>query len=130
LITLHLNKYRDFKVGEVVHLKITKYIPGVWRLEADDVTPLPGAEPTGYACHMCGIVEAAKPDGSLPDGWVEKEIQEGSFFVCSEVFCQQEPFCRVCGCTDEHACETDDGPCHWVEDDLCSACVGTCTLGV
>ncbi len=33
--------------------------------------------------------------------------------------------CRVCGCTEANACP-DDGsgnPCHWVEDDLCSACV-------
>jgi hypothetical protein len=29
--------------------------------------------------------------------------------------------CRVCGCTDNTPCE---GGCHWVEDDLCSACVG------
>ncbi len=29
--------------------------------------------------------------------------------------------CRVCGCTDDHACE---GGCSWVEEDLCSACVG------
>lgn len=27
--------------------------------------------------------------------------------------------CRVCGCTDENACE---GGCWWVEDDLCSSC--------
>jgi hypothetical protein len=27
--------------------------------------------------------------------------------------------CRVCGCTDDHAC---DGGCEWVEPDLCSAC--------
>lgn len=33
--------------------------------------------------------------------------------------------CRVCGCTDVHACIGDDGvPCHWVEDDLCSNCAG------
>lgn len=25
--------------------------------------------------------------------------------------------CRVCGCTDQEACE---GPCYWVEPDLCS----------
>ncbi len=30
--------------------------------------------------------------------------------------------CRICGCDDEHACETLVGPCHWVEPDLCSAC--------
>ena len=28
--------------------------------------------------------------------------------------------CRVCGCTDNHACEMG---CAWVEVDLCSACV-------
>lgn len=27
--------------------------------------------------------------------------------------------CRVCGCTDDHACE---GGCYWVEPDLCSRC--------
>lgn len=27
--------------------------------------------------------------------------------------------CRVCGCTDDHACP---GGCYWVEYDLCSAC--------
>ena len=31
--------------------------------------------------------------------------------------------CRVCGCDDEHACATIEGPCTWVEPDLCSACV-------
>lgn len=35
--------------------------------------------------------------------------------------------CRVCGCTD-HDCrgciERTGEPCHWVEADLCSACVG------
>ncbi len=30
--------------------------------------------------------------------------------------------CRVCGCTEEKACQTAGGPCHWVEEDLCSAC--------
>lgn len=30
--------------------------------------------------------------------------------------------CRICGCTDDHACMTDEGPCYWIEDGLCSAC--------
>jgi hypothetical protein len=33
--------------------------------------------------------------------------------------------CRICGCTDDdcHQCIEKTGePCHWVEDDLCSAC--------
>lgn len=32
--------------------------------------------------------------------------------------------CRICGCTDLRACVSETGPCHWVEPDLCSACVG------
>ena len=32
--------------------------------------------------------------------------------------------CRSCGCTDDRACINDGGvPCHWVDYDLCSACV-------
>ena len=31
--------------------------------------------------------------------------------------------CRECGCDHTHACvDPVDGPCHWVEPDLCSAC--------
>jgi hypothetical protein len=36
--------------------------------------------------------------------------------------------CRGCGCTDDHACIADDGPCSWVLFDIesasgiCSAC--------
>jgi len=32
--------------------------------------------------------------------------------------------CRVCGCTDQQGCVVDGLPCHWVADDLCSACAG------
>ena len=30
--------------------------------------------------------------------------------------------CRICGCVDERACVTSEGPCSWMEPDLCSAC--------
>ena len=30
--------------------------------------------------------------------------------------------CKICGCTDEEACMTDEGPCSWVIPGLCSAC--------
>jgi hypothetical protein len=30
--------------------------------------------------------------------------------------------CRVCGCTDQFGCSPPRGPCHWVEQDLCSVC--------
>jgi len=125
MITLELNKAHEFKVGEVINLKIVAIEErgqGRWCLKAEDVTPLPGAEPDGYGCHICGIIEEAKPDGSLPEGWTEKKYEEGSCFVCADEGCQEEPICRICGCTREHACETEEGACHWVEPDLCSAC--------
>ena len=31
--------------------------------------------------------------------------------------------CRECGCTEDNACIVNSVPCHWVADDLCSACV-------
>lgn len=44
-----------------------------------------------------------------------------------EVAGLEVPACRVCGCTNNQACVTDDGPCHWVEPDLCSAPI--CVIG-
>jgi hypothetical protein len=38
--------------------------------------------------------------------------------------------CRVCGCTEDNACVTDDGPCFWVEEDLCSACASKSEEGL
>jgi len=32
---------------------------------------------------------------------------------------EKEGKCRICGCTDNHACPEG---CFWVEDDLCSEC--------
>ncbi len=38
-------------------------------------------------------------------------------------FCSEGRRCRDCGCTEETPCVTGGVPCHWVERDLCSACV-------
>lgn len=38
--------------------------------------------------------------------------------------------CRVCGCTADRACVDDDGPCWWVERDLCSACATPAQIAV
>jgi len=123
MITLELDKVHVFKPGEVVHLKVVSIYetsPGKWRLQVKDVTPLPGAEPTGYGCHGCGLIAEAVGDGGLPEKWVEKKFPTRTFFLCSE--CQRDvQICRVCGCSQEDACE---GGCSWVEKDLCSSCVG------
>ena len=42
---------------------------------------------------------------------------QGLFNVADEAL----RVCRVCGCSEFNACE---GGCYWVEEDLCSACVG------
>lgn len=34
-------------------------------------------------------------------------------------------YCRVCGCSQFNACEDAAGPCGWIEEDLCSRCVGS-----
>lgn len=128
MITLQFTtrKFQELKPGDRLHLRISKVentSPGRWKLTVDDVTPLPGAEPLGYACGNCGIIESAADDGSLPLEWVVKEFQEGSKFLCPD--CVDEPICRVCGCTEHNACYSELlERCHWVEEDLCSACVG------
>jgi hypothetical protein len=38
--------------------------------------------------------------------------------------------CIICGCSQLRACATSEGPCHWVDRHLCSACVGAvCMIG-
>lgn len=127
MITLQLNKARTFNPGDVVHLRVVEVReqrPGRWVLKADDVTPLPGHAPAGYVCHFCNLMLPANPtDGGLPEGWAERKFDQGSFFVCDDPCCQKEQVCRVCGCSDYEPCGGDDNPCHWVEPDLCSACV-------
>lgn len=130
---------RHLKVGVTLHLKIVDIAEtalekalGIIHLEVEDVTPLPGAEPTSYTCKICGAVKEGLPDGHLPEGWREKKyaavsvpplrMVKGSCVVCCNAYCLAEPICRICGCTRFNACVTPEGPCHWVETDLCSAC--------
>lgn len=30
--------------------------------------------------------------------------------------------CSLCGCTNDNACLTQDGPCHWAAAEICSSC--------
>lgn len=30
--------------------------------------------------------------------------------------------CKTCGCHDGHACQTNLGPCFWIDENFCSAC--------
>lgn len=75
-----------------------------------------------YICNECGTEEAMMDFTGMEPLPFEKwgmalgfnELEEESD---EELFDVQK--CRVCGCTDNNACE---GGCYWVEDDLCSKC--------
>jgi len=47
-------------------------------------------------------------------------IKEGELEKEEAIFDKDPRFCKVCGCSSDHACP---GGCHWVTDDLCSNCV-------
>lgn len=66
-------------------------------------------------CENCGAGEdCLLDDGDEPEG-----------MICAN-WRPETRMCRVCGCSEEDACETD-GPCWWVWDDLCSGCAVVCT---
>ena len=54
------------------------------------------------------------------NGIDEKRIKQ-YYDNFDEMLIVDEQKCRICGCTENNACE---GGCYWVEDDLCSKCVG------
>jgi hypothetical protein len=47
------------------------------------------------------------------------DIDAADVIWAEQLLAGGEPVCRVCGCTDERAC---DGGCIWAEADLCSRC--------
>jgi hypothetical protein len=38
----------------------------------------------------------------------------------SQAIARQQLSCIICGCTEDRACITENGPCHWVSPGLCS----------
>ncbi|MFA5186467.1 MAG: hypothetical protein WC551_08330 [Patescibacteria group bacterium] len=112
-------KQDHLKMGQTLHLKIKDMILVEDLIYVDDVTPLPGAKVL-YICKQCGLGMEAEDDGSLPEGFLIKPYLGGTIVICGSEQCQSSPVCRICGCTQERAYE---GGCHWVENDLCSACV-------
>lgn len=71
--------------------------------------------------------EHRKPQEILQDlKAINKEVEKG-IDQLEQMLNNDEPVkkCRVCGCTDDdcrQCIEKTGEPCHWVEDDLCSAC--------
>ncbi len=76
------------------------------------------------------VIETLVNNGHLPEGrrlfCYDTEGQLDELLVKAGKFAGFAPGprpgirkCRICGCTEDHACE---GGCYWVGPDLCSAC--------
>jgi len=61
-----------------------------------------------------GIVRGHQGWWNLPRQ-VENDILKAALPVVGMI-------CRVCGCTEDRACQTPSGPCSWTKLFLCSAC--------
>ncbi|HET6255837.1 MAG TPA: hypothetical protein VFE32_17300 [Puia sp.] len=89
-----------------------------------------------WAANERGADEEGSSDGIYPGFTISKmageEIPEGTKewialeFDNDNLFVPAVRKCRVCGCTDDdcrQCIEKTGNACHWVEADLCSACV-------
>src|SRR5258707_526671 len=66
---------------------------------------------------VTGYVEEVAEEHGVP----EAKCRQGFRDLMALLFAiADEQACRVCGCTQNDACE---GGCSWVETDLCSSCV-------
>lgn len=66
-----------------------------------------------------GAILRMTPDGGMSAELLDGRVGYGVNSVEALRDAREQRRCRVCGCTDMHAC---DGGCYWVADDLCSAC--------
>ncbi len=76
------------------------------------------------------LVRRCLADAEVVDGVLIVAVDTANAAICygalagariAEAHLHGHRHCRVCGCTDLRTCAPDD-PCHWVGDDLCSAC--------
>lgn len=59
------------------------------------------------------------PNGDLTSSVTYKKTSDGIEVIGFKVESDEERKCRICGCTQNNACE---GGCYWTEIDLCSNC--------
>lgn len=94
--------------------------------EAEDKAPEPAAESEPAATEPSAEEESGEVvDPDPGETAVTDEQEDENLAKEREAEAQTEEQvrkCRVCGCTEENACQTPEGPCHWVEEDLCSNC--------
>ncbi|MGH0054172.1 MAG: hypothetical protein ACQ5SW_12350 [Sphaerochaetaceae bacterium] len=94
-------------------------LDAVWVAEEDCVDPGEGAE------YISSLTDPGIDENPMTEEEVRLEydvcIKKGAVFLVELVRA-----CRVCGCTDYHACAEG---CYWVEADLCSACARKLSSG-
>ncbi len=83
------------------------------------------------SCRKEELIRLILESGVDLSGKVPKEILDIKTRDNDDIYDDVETYgedmvCRVCGCTEFSPCLDENGePCHWAEDDLCSACAGT-----
>jgi hypothetical protein len=92
---------KRFKKGEPASLSLKAKIDNN-EIHRDDTCDDPNAGKQLVYQLVAGVEQHARTEDS---GELEHQADDG--------------VCRVCGCTDDHACP---GGCFWVEPDLCSRC--------
>ena len=107
----------DYMSAGTVELPISKLL----ELGLEDPSYWGGSEPRKYTLLLATARNA---------GMRGRRCEMNDRDLSDRLFEDEDPTrCRGCGCDDDHTCQDfdDDGnpkPCHWVEVDLCSACVG------
>lgn len=86
----------------------------------------PDAEVKQVTCFPFGVF--IEPEFIVRDSKEEQLDESGESFIMLYSVAEaeeEERKCRVCGCSDydcSQCIEKIGQPCHWVEEDLCSAC--------
>lgn len=95
-----------------------KYLPQEYRADLEVILQLihNGRLADGKKSSAYYVVKKSEPYAQQ----VYEAIKEGELEKEESVFDKDPRFCKVCGCSQDHACA---GGCYWVTSDLCSNCV-------
>ena len=114
-------EYLDKKTVAEIHALAQEF--GLWKdpkCEAFLYETLGKKRGKFESCKKGELVRIILESGVDLAGKVPAEILKADRGADADPMEEKERTCRVCGCTEESACE---GGCSWVEEDLCSACV-------
>ncbi len=112
--TLDLYGYLEFMGYKLDDFEVDKIVAGKKdaQNDADEPDPLELGKTEEYVPPSVTVLDEVGVAGL---GEVAGDLQDGAGIPVRT--------CRECRCTEDDACVGDQGPCTWVEDDLCSSCV-------